>query len=90
LTHPDNSIIPIGEIDKYSNLSNFYVKNLGEDLADGEGMISNVSDFISMNESFFITTNDNILYGWGWNEHGNLGTGNLEDFSSPIKIEENI
>jgi len=90
LNHPDNSIIPNEEKDKYSNLSNFYVKNLGEELRNSEGMVNCVSDFTSMNESFFVTTNDNILYGWGWNEHGNLGTENLEDFSSPIKIEENI
>ncbi|KAI0370062.1 RCC1/BLIP-II [Pilatotrama ljubarskyi] len=26
------------------------------------------------------------VWGWGWNEHGNLGTGGTEDVSAPVKI----
>jgi protein ATS1 len=26
------------------------------------------------------------VWGWGWNEHGNLGTGSLEDVNVPVKI----
>jgi len=26
------------------------------------------------------------VWGWGWNEHGNLGTGSLEDVNIPIKV----
>jgi protein ATS1 len=26
------------------------------------------------------------VWGWGWNEHGNLGTGSLEDVKVPVKI----
>ena len=26
------------------------------------------------------------VWGWGWNEHGNLGTGSLDDVNVPVKI----
>jgi protein ATS1 len=26
------------------------------------------------------------VWGWGWNEHGNLGTGSLDDVTVPVKI----
>ncbi|KAI0352288.1 RCC1/BLIP-II [Trametes cingulata] len=26
------------------------------------------------------------VWGWGWNEHGNLGTGGIEDVAAPVKI----
>jgi len=26
------------------------------------------------------------MWGWGWNEHGNLGTGSLEDANVPVKV----
>jgi protein ATS1 len=29
------------------------------------------------------------LWGWGWNEHGNLGTGNTDDIFLPLKIWSN-
>ena len=29
------------------------------------------------------------LWGWGWNEHGNLGTGNTDDTFLPLKIWSN-
>ena len=29
------------------------------------------------------------LWGWGWNEHGNLGTGNTDDTLLPLKIWSN-
>ena len=29
------------------------------------------------------------LWGWGWNEHGNLGTGNTDDTFQPLKIWSN-
>ena len=30
-------------------------------------------------------TSKNNIYVWGWNEHGNLGTGDKEDRLSPVK-----
>jgi len=30
-----------------------------------------------------------VLWGWGWNEHGNLGTGNTVDTFLPLKIWSN-
>jgi protein ATS1 len=27
-----------------------------------------------------------VVWGWGWNEHGNLGTGSLDDVNVPVKI----
>ncbi|KAF8799637.1 RCC1/BLIP-II [Phlegmacium glaucopus] len=30
-----------------------------------------------------------VLWGWGWNEHGNLGTGNTDDTPLPFKIWSN-
>ena len=29
------------------------------------------------------------LWGWGWNEHGNLGIGNTQDILVPVKIWSN-
>ena len=34
-------------------------------------------------------TVQHILWGWGWNEHGNLGTGDTDDTSLPLKIWSN-
>ena len=38
-----------------------------------------------MSESF-IAEVGNDLYTWGWNEHGNLGTGDRTDKVTPVKI----
>lgn len=32
-------------------------------------------------------TEEDEIYVWGWNEHGNLGTGNKEDSDIPVKLE---
>jgi protein ATS1 len=32
------------------------------------------------------TERRNQVWGWGWNEHGNLGTGSLDDVTVPVKI----
>ena len=43
-----------------------------------------------MNESIFITTTDQKLYGWGWNEHGNFGTGDTQDLADITLISSDV
>ena len=43
-----------------------------------------------MNESIFIICENNNLYGWGWNEHGNFGTGDTHDLIKVTKLENDI
>jgi len=60
-------------------LCSFYKKSLQflEDQQVG------VKKLMSMNESFFLLTTKNDLYGWGWNEHGNLSMDSTHDLSQP-------
>ncbi|KAJ7762329.1 regulator of chromosome condensation 1/beta-lactamase-inhibitor protein II [Mycena maculata] len=36
--------------------------------------------------SFVVGTSSTEVWGWGWNEHGNLGIGTTEDVRSPVRI----
>jgi protein ATS1 len=36
--------------------------------------------------ALFATEDDTEVWGWGWNEHGNLGTGTIEDIRLPTII----
>ncbi len=40
----------------------------------------------SGSEASYVVTQDDELYVWGWNEHGNLATGDKEDRHSPVKL----
>jgi len=39
-------------------------------------------------EGFVCLTKDSKVYTWGWNEHGNLGTGDKIDRFEPQLVEE--
>ena len=69
-----------------SILSKFYTKDLSL-LHENEEVIQK---FICLNESFFIITDKQNLYGWGWNEHGNFGTGDTEDLNELTFIKTNV
>ncbi|CAI2384363.1 unnamed protein product [Moneuplotes crassus] len=69
----------------FEELKYFYLKDLGEELNN-----SGITKFLTLNESFFVVTEKNEVYGWGWNEHGNLGVGTLEDESTPTLITPNV
>lgn len=38
-------------------------------------------------ESFIATSDDNKIYSWGWNEHGNLALGHKEDRLEPSRVD---
>lgn len=40
-----------------------------------------------MAESFVMRNKEGEIYAWGWNEHGNLGTGDKTDRYNPTHIE---
>ena len=49
----------------------------------------NIDQLYSSGESFVSLTTDFKVYSWGWNEHGNLGTGDKIDRFEPQLIVEN-
>ncbi len=40
----------------------------------------------AMSESFIVQGQFDKLYTWGWNEHGNLGLGDIKDRFEPTEI----
>jgi alpha-tubulin suppressor-like RCC1 family protein len=72
----------------------FFKKDLGvlaqKDQEEDTETTNEIKQLISMNESFFIITQNNDLYGWGWNEHGNFGTGTIKDLHSPVLIASKV
>ena len=38
-------------------------------------------------EAYIVETEDDKLYSWGWNEHGNLGLGDKLDRNKPCMID---
>ncbi|CDW87729.1 rcc1 and btb domain-containing protein [Stylonychia lemnae] len=45
-----------------------------------------IREVYCQSESFVALTNDNKIYSWGWNEHGNLGLDDKLDRHSPQEI----
>jgi alpha-tubulin suppressor-like RCC1 family protein len=43
---------------------------------------------MAMGESFLSITNESKIYTWGWNEHGNLSTGDKIDRYEPFLVED--
>jgi len=85
LTDTKSKIIPEDK-EGYKDLKYFYIKELGSFFTKE----NKITKLVPMNESYFILNNKNQLFGWGWNEHGNLGTGDLEDKEEVIEIAENV
>ncbi|CAG8682050.1 336_t:CDS:1, partial [Acaulospora morrowiae] len=48
---------------------------------------SEVKSFVSGSEHFLIVTTKGECYAWGWNEHGNCGTGDNLDQWNPIRVK---
>lgn len=44
----------------------------------------------SGSEAGYVVTEEDKVYVWGWNEHGNLATGDKEDRISPVKLDINL
>jgi len=40
----------------------------------------------SGSEASYVVTQDDEIYVWGWNEHGNLAIGDKEDRHAPVKL----
>ena len=49
----------------------------------------NINQLHAAGEGFVSLTTDCKVYTWGWNEHGNLGTGDKIDRFEPQLIVEN-
>ncbi|KAH8925139.1 RCC1/BLIP-II [Atractiella rhizophila] len=49
-----------------------------------------VADFNAGSEHLLVSSTDGQVWGWGWNEHGNLGVEGLESIREPrrLKIDE--
>ncbi|VDB83344.1 unnamed protein product [Peniophora sp. CBMAI 1063] len=45
-----------------------------------------IKDMACGSEHVVVLTRDGKVYGWGWNEHGNLGTGGVEDVPLPTLL----
>ena len=65
-------------------------KYYSKDLSILEENKEEISKLIVLNESFFILSKSSNLYGWGWNEHGNLGTGNTVDLDEVTLIKKGV
>lgn len=39
-------------------------------------------------EHVLVIDHDHSAYGWGWNEHGNIGNGNTDDIFAPVRLGE--
>ena len=52
-------------------------------------VFQNADDIFSATENLFVIE-DGKAFGWGWNEHGNLGTGDFKNRTSPVMIKENV
>lgn len=35
----------------------------------------------------FVLDEDNVIWSWGWNEHGNCGNGELENVFVPVRVD---
>lgn len=55
-----------------------------------EIIMQNVIDFARGNGYAFAVTSDGILWGWGYNEIGNLGDGTRSNHFEPVQILDNI
>jgi alpha-tubulin suppressor-like RCC1 family protein len=77
---PKNDPQPFEE----EELSSYYQKSIDGIFNTEEG--ERIKELHSVNESFFLVTTSNSLFGWGWNEHGNLGLGTTKDILEPTFI----
>ena len=46
----------------------------------------NVVNFVCGSEHVLCVLGQAEVWGWGWNEHGNLATGSLNDVKAPVRI----
>lgn len=60
-----------------------------EDQYEFQEVTQGVDDVESATENVFVMKNGN-LYGWGWNEHGNLATGDKADRNEPTFIMSQV
>jgi len=56
-------------------------------VAQDESPSLKVRKVISGSEHCLALDGEGRVYSWGWNEHGNCGTGDTENVSSPTKIQ---
>jgi protein ATS1 len=64
-------------------------KRTSIEIACGSEHILVLSRHVDMEEDRSVQQRVSKLWGWGWNEHGNLGTGNTDDTFLPLKIWSN-
>ena len=48
---------------------------------------NDIEKVICLSASYILTTKDKRLFSWGWNEHGNLGSGDKKNRDSPTEIK---
>lgn len=59
----------------------------GDRLSLGDGAAPpHIQGLVCGSEHTWILTRQGTLYAWGWNEHGNLGVGSLEDQWAPREV----
>ncbi len=82
-------MITIGE----SNINDFYfdiTSNLNYDITSLLGGNVNIKDVKTTTNSTLILTNDCNVYGWGSNQYGELGLGNITPITELTHITSNI
>jgi len=75
-----------------------YITGRGDFGQQGNGKLKNnygfskiilpsaIRKIFSGSESSYAVTNENELFAWGWNEHGNLGMSHKKNTPIPIKV----
>ena len=52
-------------------------------------VFQNADDLFSATENLFVIQNGKA-FAWGWNEHGNLGTGDYENRNRPVMVKGKV
>lgn len=53
-------------------------------------IMSGVSDITSGDRHAMAIKTDGTLWGWGWNQYGQIGNGTTTNSYSPVKVYDNV
>ena len=79
----------------YSQAANPYTPILPPEIVEIQGVVTSVSTFGTGNMSnaqnhAMAVTADGVLYGWGFNNNGQLGDGTFAMRTTPVRIKEDV